>query len=80
MCRSRVVSSVSHIDDTSRNTDFITNRCTTRDNDLDNLDGQDRATRRSHEHTSALLEAFSLKELWDGYGIVGDVVVHVFAI
>lgn len=48
--------------------------CTARVDDLDNTQGTD-VTRRCHEHTDALLEAFTLKELWDDYGIVGDVVV-----
>ena len=36
---------------------------------------------RSHNHTHKLLESgtFSLKELWDDYGIVGDLVVHGFS-
>ncbi|KAJ7862732.1 hypothetical protein B0H13DRAFT_2566139 [Mycena leptocephala] len=29
---------------------------------------------RSHEHTDALMEACTLKELWDDYGIVGDLI------
>ncbi|KAJ7862335.1 hypothetical protein B0H14DRAFT_3613333, partial [Mycena olivaceomarginata] len=29
---------------------------------------------RSHEHTDALMEGFTLKELWDDFGIVGDLV------
>ncbi len=35
---------------------------------------------RSHNHTHTLLDsgAFSLKELWDDYGIVGDLVVRNF--
>ncbi|KAJ7794289.1 hypothetical protein B0H14DRAFT_3557562 [Mycena olivaceomarginata] len=38
----------------------------------DNLDRQ--CTRRSHEHTDTLLEACTLKELWDDFGIVGDLI------
>jgi hypothetical protein len=33
------------------------------------------STRRSHEHTDALLEGCTLKELWDDFGIVGDLIV-----
>ncbi|KAI1781722.1 hypothetical protein LXA43DRAFT_907952 [Ganoderma leucocontextum] len=43
-------------------------RCTADPDDLDT--GQ--APRRSHELTAALLDALTLKELWDDYGIVGD--------
>ncbi|KAF8800429.1 hypothetical protein BYT27DRAFT_7262837 [Phlegmacium glaucopus] len=49
-------------------------RCTARS---DNLDGEpEDAIQRSHEHTTALHEAFDgdLKELWEGYGIIGDIV------
>ncbi|KAG7097471.1 hypothetical protein E1B28_004814 [Marasmius oreades] len=38
-----------------------------------NLDGDGEIfTRRSHEHTNALLDGCTLKELWDDFGIVGD--------
>jgi hypothetical protein len=30
---------------------------------------------RSHEHTDALMEGCTLKELWDDFGIVGDLIV-----
>ncbi|KAK7684219.1 hypothetical protein QCA50_012543 [Cerrena zonata] len=53
-------------------------RCTARSDNLDNINNAD-VTRRSHEHTDALLEAFNLKELWDDYGIVGDVVPFTVA-
>lgn len=42
-------------------------------NDLDT--GQ--APRRSHKHTAALLNGLTLKELWDEYGIVGDLTVSL---
>ncbi|KAF8886311.1 hypothetical protein BD779DRAFT_1611774 [Infundibulicybe gibba] len=42
-------------------------RCLSPSDDLDARSG-----RRSHEHTDALIEACSLQELWDNYGIVGD--------
>ena len=48
--------------------------CTARADDLDNIGGLD-VTRRCHEHTDALLEAFSSKDLWVDYGIVGDIIV-----
>ncbi|GLB41297.1 hypothetical protein LshimejAT787_0905120 [Lyophyllum shimeji] len=38
----------------------------------DDLDGG--GIPRSHEHTSLLLETFTLKDLWESYGIVGDLV------
>ncbi|KAH9965583.1 hypothetical protein BJV74DRAFT_869979 [Russula compacta] len=38
----------------------------------DNLDAE--SGRRSHAHTDALLEQYSLKILWDDYGIVGDII------
>ncbi|KAF5378904.1 hypothetical protein D9615_006850 [Tricholomella constricta] len=38
----------------------------------ENLDGD--AMYRSHHHTSKLLETFTLKDLWDHYGIVGDLI------
>ena len=47
-------------------------RCTA---DADNLDAP--AGQRSHEHTDTLLEALTLKELWDEYGIVGDLLVGI---
>ncbi|KAF5314796.1 hypothetical protein D9758_018852 [Tetrapyrgos nigripes] len=44
-------------------------RCTSPPDNLDSDEG-----RRSHEHTASLLEGdgCTLKELWDDYGIVGD--------
>lgn len=33
--------------------------------------------RRSREHTELLVEEFELGDLWDEYGIVGDVVVCI---
>ena len=47
-------------------------RCTA---NADNLDAP--AGRQCHEHTDTLLEAFTLKELWDEYGIVGDLLVGI---
>ncbi|KAG6807199.1 hypothetical protein H0H92_008439, partial [Tricholoma furcatifolium] len=48
-------------------------KCTARPNNLDN---DTHATPRSHEHTAALLEGegCTLKDLWDEYGIVGDLI------
>jgi hypothetical protein len=40
-----------------------------------NLDEQ--SIYRSHEHTNLLLEAHTLQELWDDYGILGDIVVSI---
>ena len=45
-------------------------RCTAPADDLDAQSG-----RRSHTHTDALLEQYSLKILWNDYGIVGEVIV-----
>lgn len=50
------------------------NRCTALPTDLDN---DQSAIPRSHEHTALLREAYEdqLKTLWEGYGIVGDLIV-----
>jgi hypothetical protein len=48
-------------------------RCTTNPDNLDVTSGW-----QCHEHTDALLEALTLKELWDKYGIVGDLLVGNF--
>ena len=50
-------------------------RCTAK---RDNLDGG--GGRRCREHTEVLAEAFGLGDLWQDYGIVGDVVVGVFSL
>ncbi|KAJ7261170.1 hypothetical protein C8J57DRAFT_1635845 [Mycena rebaudengoi] len=42
-------------------------RCLSPPYDLDQA-----SARRSHEHTDALMEGCTLKELWDDFGIVGD--------
>jgi hypothetical protein len=39
-------------------------------NDLDSP-----SVSRSHEHTDALMEGCTLKELWDDFDIVGDLIV-----
>jgi hypothetical protein len=49
----------------------VSRRCTALPHDLDDPT----ASRRSHEHTDALLEGCTLRELWDDYGIVGDLKV-----
>ena len=51
---------------------LISVRCTA---NADNLDAP--AGQQSHEQTDTLLEALTLKELWDKYGIVGDLLVGV---
>lgn len=50
------------------------NRCTALPTDLDN---DPSAIPRSHEHTALLHEAYGdrLKTLWEGYGIVSDLIV-----
>ena len=47
-------------------------RCTASPKDLDQGD----SILRREEHTEMLIQAFELGNLWDVYGIVGDVVVH----
>jgi hypothetical protein len=41
-----------------------------------NLDGP--AGRRTQEHTERLFEGLDHKQLWDGYGIIDDVLVRSF--
>jgi len=48
-------------------------RCTANPKRLDGQGGP-----HSHAHTHALLQAFDLNEMWDAYGIVGDLIVSVF--
>lgn len=50
-------------------------RCTAEADDLD--DSPDIDLGRSHAHTEKVRKAFKgdLKEMWDGYGIIRDVVV-----
>jgi len=49
-------------------------RCTANPDQLD-ADG----AARSHVHMEALLEAFDLDEVWDAYGIVGDLIVSILS-
>lgn len=54
-------------------------RCTALPDDLDCVnEGSLPASRRCHAHTDALTEGCSLTELWDDYGIVGDLSVGSF--
>jgi len=39
------------------------------------LDSNETYTCRSHTHAEALKEAFNVKELWDGYGVISNVIV-----
>lgn len=48
-------------------------RCTTGKNNLENPGG-----RRSNEHTELLVRALELGELWEDYGLVGDIIVCSF--
>lgn len=41
----------------------------------DELGSATAASNRTHNHTNALVEAYSLINLWSDYGIVGDVTV-----
>ena len=41
-------------------------------NDLDNGD----STLCHEEHTEMLVQAFKLGDLWDAYGITGDIIIH----
>jgi hypothetical protein len=52
-------------------------RCTAK---AKNLDGTPDAVQRSHEHTDAIHDACEgdTKEMWDGYGMIADVVVCPF--
>ncbi|KZT06391.1 uncharacterized protein LAESUDRAFT_737090 [Laetiporus sulphureus 93-53] len=45
-------------------------KCTTRNNDLDGTNGG----RRSRKHTETLVRGLELGELWNEYGLVGDIV------
>jgi hypothetical protein len=49
-------------------------RCTAPQSDLNKTEG---VTRRCQEHTELLVSEFELGLLWDGWGIVGDVVVRL---
>ena len=49
-------------------------RCTAPSSDLDS----DKHGRRSKAHTEMLVEEFKLGMLWDEYGLVSDIVVHLF--
>jgi hypothetical protein len=48
-------------------------RCTASANDLDS--GHHMC--HSQAHTELLIEEFELSMLWDEYGLVGDIVVHL---
>jgi hypothetical protein len=45
---------------------------------MDDLDKP--SARRSCEHREALLEGLTLKQLWDDFGIVGDIIVGVILV
>jgi hypothetical protein len=47
-------------------------RCTAWPHDFDNP-----GLRHCQEHTEALVEALELGELWDNYGLVGDIIVRI---
>ena len=49
-------------------------RCTANTDQLD-ADG----AAHSHVHMQALLEAFDLNEVWDAYGIVGDLIISILS-
>ena len=46
--------------------------CTTHPNDLDSGD----STLHHEEQTEMLFQAFELGNLWDAYGIIGDIIIH----
>jgi len=48
-------------------------RCTAPAVDLNKTEG---VTRRCQDHTELLVRKFELGLLWDGWGVVGDVVVR----
>lgn len=49
-------------------------RCVAHRDDLDNLE-EPRPADRSEDHTTTLIEEYSVKKLWDGWGVVADVTV-----
>ncbi|KAH6901585.1 hypothetical protein BKA70DRAFT_1157797 [Coprinopsis sp. MPI-PUGE-AT-0042] len=49
-------------------------RCTAPSSDLDSGAFSNEHVYRSHEHTDDMCEAFSLRELWDDFGIASDVI------
>lgn len=51
-------------------------RCTAKASDIDG----DGATYRTQAHSEAVAEAYELGELWDQYGLVGDVIVSRYLI
>ena len=51
-------------------------RCTAH---LSNLDGGD-STLHHEEHTERLVQAFELGDLWDAYGVIGDIIVSHFGL
>jgi len=50
-------------------------RCTASTKDLD---GGDDVVLRCRRHTDVLVEELELGNLWDQYGLVGDIVVSIF--
>jgi hypothetical protein len=48
-------------------------RCTATPKDLDG----DGAMRRTRDYTDALVEHLELGELWDDFGVVGDIIVSL---
>lgn len=50
------------------------NRCTASTKDLDNGD----CIPQCERHMEMLVQAFELGDLWDAYGIVSDIIVHLF--
>ena len=51
-------------------------RCTVKDSDLE----APGATYRHREHSDILIEEFSIAQLWDEWGLVGDIIVHIIRI
>ena len=49
-------------------------RCTASPKDLDEED----CIPRCEKHMEMLVQAFELGDLWDTYGIVSDITVHLF--
>ena len=49
-------------------------RCTASAKDLDKGD----CIPQCERHMEMLVQAFELGDLWDRYGIVGDIIVHLF--
>ena len=53
-------------------------KCDSPSHNLDNIGNELNVTPRSHQLTRLRMDALSEAELWDGYGIVSDILVRPF--